>query len=56
MNEIEQLGRLAEFAQQYIVEKQKVLGEHVLSIAKNIDIETLYKGNKLRITLREGRL
>ncbi|MBU3563842.1 hypothetical protein ICN34_08505 [Polynucleobacter sp. Tro8-14-1] len=54
INGIEQLGRLAEFAQQYIVEKQKVLGEQVFSIAKNIDIETLYKGNKLRITPKGG--
>lgn len=51
---VEQLGRLAQFAQSYVGTRCKELEASVLEIAKGHDIEALYSSTGLRFTAQGG--
>lgn len=51
---VEQLGRLAHFAQTYVGDKCKVLEQRVMDIAKTLDIEELYRSVGLGFTAKGG--
>jgi hypothetical protein len=52
---VEQLGRLALFAQQHVGRQCKALEQHVLEVAKTLDIADLYRSvDNLRITPQGG--